>query len=279
MKSIVILYHADCPDGFGAAWAAWKHFGKKADYIPIYHQTPPPKGLTGKNIYQLDITYFGKDLTKLLQANTVTTIDHHISAKDTIEKAHQFYYALENSGAVLAWKFFHAQKPVPWLLRYVEDNDLWKFALPRSREITTVIPTTVYDFKSWDSMMKKMEKPEGRKEYANMGAAMVKYQERLVQELVSKADEAIFAGKKIGVVNCAASDSLKSYVGAALIKKGYPFAVIWQRFAKTVKVSLRSGGKVDVSKTAKRFGGGGHMAAASFWIKASKKLPWRYTRQ
>jgi hypothetical protein len=29
MKKTIILYHLDCPDGFGAAWAAWKKFSSK----------------------------------------------------------------------------------------------------------------------------------------------------------------------------------------------------------------------------------------------------------
>ena len=30
LKNIVVIYHADCRDGFGAAYAAWKKFGDRA---------------------------------------------------------------------------------------------------------------------------------------------------------------------------------------------------------------------------------------------------------
>jgi len=36
-KEIVVLYHANCLDGFGAAYAAWKKFGDTADYIPVQY--------------------------------------------------------------------------------------------------------------------------------------------------------------------------------------------------------------------------------------------------
>ena len=40
--NISVLYHADCPDGFGGAYAAWKKFGDTAEYIPVkYGRTPP----------------------------------------------------------------------------------------------------------------------------------------------------------------------------------------------------------------------------------------------
>ena len=50
-KNIVILYHGDCPDGFGAAWASWKKFGDGAEYIGVHHGDNPPDGLKDKEIY------------------------------------------------------------------------------------------------------------------------------------------------------------------------------------------------------------------------------------
>ena len=41
-KNIVIIYHTDCRDGFGAAWAAWKKFGDSATYIPGKTELAPP---------------------------------------------------------------------------------------------------------------------------------------------------------------------------------------------------------------------------------------------
>ena len=42
-----------------------------------------------------------------------------------------------------------------------------------------------------------------------------------------------------------------------------------------ITVSLRSDGSVDVSKLAKKYGGGGHKAAAGFSFKVGRKAPWK----
>ena len=38
----LVLYHAGCPDGFGAALAAWKRRGDAAKYMPVVHGKDPP---------------------------------------------------------------------------------------------------------------------------------------------------------------------------------------------------------------------------------------------
>ena len=38
----VCIYHAGCPDGFGAAWAAWQAWGEEAFYVARGHDDPLP---------------------------------------------------------------------------------------------------------------------------------------------------------------------------------------------------------------------------------------------
>ena len=58
----VVIYHADCTDGFGAAYSAWKQLGNRAEYYPCKHGTPPPD-VAGKNVVILDFSY-GNQITK-----------------------------------------------------------------------------------------------------------------------------------------------------------------------------------------------------------------------
>lgn len=273
MKKIAILYHYDCPDGFGAAWAAWKKFGKKADYFAVKHQVPPPPGLKNKDIYMLDFTYFGGDLKKLIRENTVTTIDHHIGAKKEILSAPRHVFTLNHSGAVLASRFFHPKKPVPWLLRFIEDRDLWRFKLPGTRAVLTVVDLSEFNFLKWNKIAADLEKPALRKKYAREGQAMLKFEDYVLSKIVQKSDWAEFLGRRALVIN--SSSVLKSEVGNALLKRGAKLAIVWRREAKKIYVSLRST-TIDVSKLAKHYGGGGHKAAAGFTYDARLKLPWKY---
>src|SRR3989344_2855417 len=107
-KKIVVLYHSKCHDGFASAFAAWKRFGDKADYLGINHNDPIPKGLYGKDIYLLDFSYEVPDTKKLLEiSHSLTCIDHHESVATSTKMAQHYSYAKNHSGAVLSWKYFH----------------------------------------------------------------------------------------------------------------------------------------------------------------------------
>ena len=48
-KKIIVFYHKDCLDGFGAAWSAWKKFGNRAEYAAVSPYAIP-EDLKGKQI-------------------------------------------------------------------------------------------------------------------------------------------------------------------------------------------------------------------------------------
>lgn len=65
MKPLVI-YHANCTDGFGAAFAAWLKLGDEAEYIPMdYGEVETPEDFDmkvslaakGNTIYILDFSF------------------------------------------------------------------------------------------------------------------------------------------------------------------------------------------------------------------------------
>ena len=82
LKKIVVIYHDQCRDGFGAAYAAWKKFGDDASYIPRKTQDPAPEGLQDKDIFIVDYSYKKPVLEDLQKNNrSVVVIDHHETAK------------------------------------------------------------------------------------------------------------------------------------------------------------------------------------------------------
>jgi len=52
-----ILYHANCPDGFGAAWAAWKKLGPDINYIPVHPGDPAPELSADAEVLMVDVAY------------------------------------------------------------------------------------------------------------------------------------------------------------------------------------------------------------------------------
>lgn len=273
-KDIVILYHADCNDGFGGAWAAWKKFGDEANYIPIEHQQPLPKDLNGKQIFFIDIVPGEATLKKVIDDNiSVVGIDHHkiSQAKMHLFKEHSFDN--NHSGAVLAWKYFHSEKPVPKLLLFIEDVDIWKWEYPETSRFIAALALYDYNFDSWNKISSDIKNPEKFKDYLSKGEIINIYIKRIANDLVKHAQKVNFEGYQVYAANV--HHPIKSFVGPVLREKYPPFAITWVQEGGIIHVSLRSDGSVDVSEIAKKYGGGGHKAAAGFSFPAGQEFPWK----
>jgi len=274
-KRIVVLYHNDCTDGFSSAWVAWKKFGSKADYIGIDPGTKPMDGLRNKDIYTLDVIYPVEYLPKLIKANNkIVAIDHHVSNQKAFSVIKNGLFDINHSGAVLAWKYFFQGKEMPDFLKHVEDMDLWKFKIPKTKEIIAYLDMVDFEFKEWNRVSAGMEIKSKFNEYIKQGSMLLKYQDEVIERIISNhAMPVNFLGHKTFAVN---SPVFNSQIANALYKRLPPMGIVWvQNKDGSVRVSLRSDGTVDVSKLAAKFpGGGGHKKAAGFEIKDFSKLPW-----
>ena len=96
-----VIYHADCTDGFGAAYSAWKLLGNRAEYHACKHGTPPPD-VKGKNVVILDFS-FGNATTKQMieESNSLLVIDHHKSAMVELHDIANTHFDMTKSGAIL----------------------------------------------------------------------------------------------------------------------------------------------------------------------------------
>lgn len=274
LKLIVVLYHAECRDGFTAAWAAWKKFGSTADYIPIKLGNPPPGEVKNRVVYTLDFTYPDLYLEKFIKINKkIIAIDHHISNKDSIKKFPEYVFDTNHSGAVLAFKYFHPVKKIPRIVGIVEEGDLWKFKSKNVKEVLAFIGLLDFDFKVWDKLISDGEKESNYQKFADKGAAIILHENKIINDIIkNNAYFVTFEGRKIYAIN--APRYLRSQIGMLLSKKYPPFSLVWQRDKNVIGVSLRSNGDIDVSKIAVKFGGGGHPNAAGFSIPADSKFPW-----
>ncbi|MEI6296949.1 MAG: DHHA1 domain-containing protein [bacterium] len=260
-KEVVVIYHSDCPDGFSAAYVAWKKFGDTATYVPVFPGEKLVQGLSGKKVYTIDFCYPLDIMRELVKIAEVVVIDHHISNADSVKLASESLFDITHSGSVLAWKYFFPEQEVPVLLRYVEENDLWTYNLPSSKEVTQSLNLRSFDFQVWDNLVSDFEDEEKRNIYIREGEILIKKMDKVVADLVKDSYLAEFEGYQCLVVN---SSVYISQVGHVLSRKNPPVGVIWSVRGGRVTVSLRSDGTVDVSKLAGKYNGGGHKAAAGF---------------
>lgn len=275
MKDIVILYHADCPDGFGGAWAAWKKFGDKAEYIAGHYDQPLSKKLKDKEIYMIDFSCSVETMRDLISRNRrVTAIDHHAMREESTKLTHDYSYAIDHSGAVLAWTYFHKNKPMPRLLRYLEERDLFKFNSQETMPIVTYLESFDYDFEVWDRLIADIDNDKKRKDFTEKGALLVKYREELMKRVIEdNARVVIFEGYETYAVNC--PYEFADWIGNICYTKKPPIAIMWSEGKDNIHVSLRSDGSVDVSKIARKYSGGGHPRSSAFRLSSIISFPWK----
>ncbi len=280
LKKIVVIYHDQCRDGFGAAYAAWKKFGDAASYIPRKTQDPVPEGLQGKEIYIVDYSYKKPDLELLRHHNkSVVVIDHHETAREAVTSFEGNVFDMNHSGAVLAWQYFHPETEVPKLLLYIEDHDLWRFRMEFNREFGAALGEYTQDFETWDQLNKNLEDRELFNKFISHGAAIAGFEDKLVQKLLGFREKVLFEGHEIYAVNCAriyrsiVAHELSNLNGT---EGGIEMAIVYYRYDGQVHCSLRSNGDVDVRAMAEKYGGGGHKNASSIRVESFSDLPFTF---
>ena len=73
----IVLYHAECSDGFGAAWAIWKQY-PNAIFMPVKHGIPPPPDLKDHRVVIVDFSYTRPILeTMASETKELLILDHH----------------------------------------------------------------------------------------------------------------------------------------------------------------------------------------------------------
>lgn len=280
LKDIVVIYHDQCRDGFGAAYAAWKKFGDTASYIPRKTQDPVPEGLTGKEIYIVDYSYKKPDLEKLIAENKLmVVIDHHETAREAVTSLPGNVFDQEHSGAVLAWQYFHPNTETPKLLLYVEDHDLWKFQMEHNREFGAALGEYTQDFETWDQLNNNFDNKELFSSFIDHGAAIAGFEDKFVEKLLAFKERATFEGHEIYVLN--AERIYRSILGNRLATLNQDqgkaaMSIVYYRYDGYVHCSLRSNGDFDVRVIAEKYGGGGHKNAASIRVKSWNDLPFTF---
>ncbi len=296
-KRPLVIYHANCADGFGAAWCFHDHSEEYKFHPGVYQESPPD--CTGRVVYLVDFSY-KKEVVKDLCAVAVAVflLDHHKAAIEDLAslsniKSDEFinnFYAITDmnkSGAMIAWDFLHnalgTDAPVkkddhyynkpPLLLGHIEDRDLWRFELPRTREITAALFAYEQDFKQWDTLMSGGKEAMLQMYYTGIILERKRFKD--IDELLLLTKRLMPIGDWLVPVACLphmfASDA--GNIMAAEYRDGTMFSACYYDTEKERVFSLRSTPNgMDVSAVAVGYGGGGHKNAAGFKVSRSHIL-------
>lgn len=289
----ICIYHGNCADGFGAAWAIHDRW-PDCEFIPGTYGAEPPD-CAGKHVLMVDFSYKYDVLCALsFKARSIVVIDHHKTAKADLERLPPFsgsmgsldqafkinwsqntpeiavWFDMDQSGAVMAWKFANdMNENPPRLLEFVQDRDLWRFDLEGSREIAAVVFSHPYDFDVWSDLMARCQADADIGKMIQEGAAIERKHHKDIAELLKVTARPMVIG---GVqVMCANLPYTMSSDAAGKLAEDAPFGACYFDRADGKRVfSLRSRGEdgMDVSEIAAAYGGGGHRNAAGFQAAA-----------
>lgn len=275
------IYHAECNDGFGAAWAVWKRYGDEFEYFPAVHNEPPPAEIEGRDIVMVDFAYpravFADVVTK---AKSVLVLDHHISMVTELEpwlnKSAKKPASIEawswdgvcvildmsHSGAMLAWQFFHPEDTAPILTMLIEDYDLYRLKYPGSKDMAFALASYPQDFNTWSDLYAPSLIKEGRH--------IRRFMRKEIDHAKTNATTMNIGGMEVPAVNT--SHAYANDVAGEL-SENHPFAACYWVTPTGTQFSLRSKSDgADVSEIARRYGGGGHKHAAGFLLRPGSSL-------
>lgn len=286
----VCLYHNPCADGFTAAWAVQLRWPNCKMIPAAYKEGAALPDVAGKHVLIVDFSYKAEPTMQIVaEAASVTILDHHVSAQRILEPMIQDgtingVFDMTKSGAMLAWEFCFGEEEgvaavwdlkddqgAPALVRYVQDRDLWTWALPHAKAICAWMGLAPLDFDAWMTMAQTLDDDEGFLHAQSIGEALVKKQDADIAGAIRASKRRmVIGGYDVPVANLPyifASD------GGNILCRGEPFSASYFETSDGHRsFSLRSDNSdpnaVDVSEVAGQFGGGGHKHAAGFRVPA-----------
>jgi oligoribonuclease NrnB/cAMP/cGMP phosphodiesterase (DHH superfamily) len=273
----LVIYHGhNCPDGFAAALAAWLFYEGQAEFLGLDHgdikSVEDLPALDGRAVYILDFS-FSPELMRSIEerAAKLVMLDHHKSAADKLAgftcRCGIVHFDMHKSGSRLAWEFFQRERPLPDLVRLVEDRDIWVWQYPESAGFLAALDMEPLEFVRWQEIA--AFDAVQLASYVQRGKAMDEKFSRLAQGIAESAQTITFNGVSGLMVN--APGVFHSLVGDLLSKRSGTFALMWS-VDKTgvIKAGLRSQRDFNCIALAESMRGGGHAQACGFKMPAAR---------
>lgn len=269
-----VIYHKNCDDGFGSAFAVWKYLTEctKTDINSViffgaaYSHAFPPSDLYNRNVLICDFSYkYPVTMAIMKQVKSLLIIDHHKTAQKELEKVPDTnkIFDMSHSGAALTWMycFANTEIKVPLLIRYIEDWDIWKKELEHIDAFNSWFNTVPKEFEEYN---KYLDGELLEQQIRHKGI----YYDELNDYYIGNgckysAIKFCEINKKFYFVAYSNSSVLRSQIGNQIFReyRHADFSAIYSicDYDNTTSFSLRSENfRQDVTEIAKFFGGGGH---------------------
>lgn len=283
-ENAYIFYHENCMDGLFAAASAYLTYGRDALYIPVsyneYTYNEKTCTLTVGDadyylqdavVYILDFSFPRPVMDSLLESvGYLVWLDHHKTAFEmwntpvgryvsSVPSEYTIVLDNDQSGAMLAWKYFQGGATAPRIISNIDDRDRWQWKLNWSAEIAAALqarqPMTVSEAAD---LIPDVAYPS----LISEGKSILKSAQALQRQVIQHSMPCVINGHHGYAVN---SPVYPSEIGNFLAKLSQTYTLVWYMDdTGKVKCSLRSVPDFDVSEIAKSFGGGGHKNAAGF---------------
>jgi uncharacterized protein len=285
--NVQVWYRANSLDGFGAAWAAWRHFEESAAYHPVARGAPLPTVRGCDRLYLLGVSCVEETgrvrhghvpHVTILTPQATTDGD---SAGGGAPATRQHLQRRppprgifvsgqeeeEESGATLAWRYFHGGRSVfADLLREAEWRD---FQRRESRALRAALWSYPLSFETWECLARSADV---RNTLLAEGGGIVRAEAQLVQAMCAHAAEITIGGYRVPCVNATVFGAA---VGDALCQR-FPHAPFVASYADRADGArtweLRARGGFDCRRIAKQYGGDGQADAAGFVTKRPPRL-------
>ena len=275
----LVIYHGrGCPDGFAAALAAWLFYEGRVEFLSLDHgdvkSIDDLPAIEGRAVYILDFSFSSELLRQIEQrAAKLVLLDHHKSAADKLSgfscRCGALHFDMKKSGCRLAWEYFQRERPLPDLVRFLEDRDIWVWQYPESAGFLSALDMEPLNFERWLEIAEfDAAQLSG---YIERGRAMDQKFNKLAMDIAEAGQPISFNGLSGLMVN--APGAFHSLVGDMLCKQSGTFALLWSvDKSGAVKVGLRSRRGFDCIALAESMHGGGHAQACGFKM-GPERLP------
>lgn len=281
----VIMYHANCPDGYACAWMFKQLTGirrrilGKIKFHPVsnrdFWKSNDIPDISNRRVIFLDLCYTTSAMEHILNlASKVTVIDHHITSLGTLESCKgngKFTYIFDNTKCAceLTWDYLFNKDLIPWWVKHIRDKDLYIWKDNRSRAFSASF-NNMSDpgIDKFDKLNIMTEKEIN--EFLEDGKIHLNNEINHILRVCDQANLRLFEGYRVFTV---IAYKFRTDIGNTLaMDERCDFAVVYNYdiLMNTWICSLRgdmvklNNVNANLALIAKKYGGGGHFAASAF---------------